>query len=246
VASETAVSGVTPAMRGFSRAYAAAFDAYLQDRGEKELRAAYELGREAVAKNLSVLDFAVVHHDVLRDAARRTPPDAATAAACEFFLEALAAFEMVQRGFRDARAAAELQRRQAEMLRQLSHFLADASLALGASDSLEEMARLVAEQTRELIGAETCVVVADAGRGTQTIEAASGDERGDPADSAERSLRAPLLTLGGREIGSIAVSGKLHGHFTELDQALLVQLAQMASAAVERAGFVTGAPARGA
>ena len=168
----------------------------------------------------------------------------ATSAACDFFLEALSAFEMVQRGFRDTRATAELQRRQAEMLRQLSHFLADASLAIGASDSLVEMARLVAEQARELIGAEFCLVLADAGRGTQRIEAASGGDGGEYADGRERSLCAPLLTLSGREIGSIRVSGKLHGHFTELDEALLVQLAQMASAAVERAWFATGAPVR--
>ena len=64
---------------------------------------------------------------------------------------------MVQRGFAEAREAARLERRQTEMSRQLSTFLADASLALDASDSLEEMLRLVAEQARELVGADCCV-----------------------------------------------------------------------------------------
>ena len=58
---------------------------------------------------------------------------------------------MVQRGYRAAREAARAERRQTEMSRQLSAFLADASLALDASDSLEEMLRLVAEQARELV-----------------------------------------------------------------------------------------------
>ena len=79
-------------------------------------------------------------------------------AAGEFFLESLSSFEMVQRGFREAQEAARLERRQKEMSRQLSTFLADASLALDASDSLEEMLQLVAEQARELVGAECCVV----------------------------------------------------------------------------------------
>ena len=63
---------------------------------------------------------------------------------------------MVQRGIREVHEAAALERRQADLLRQLSNFLADASLALGASDSLEEMLQLVAEQARELTRAETC------------------------------------------------------------------------------------------
>ena len=38
--------------------YADAFAAYLADRGERELGAAYDLGREAVSAQLSVLDLA--------------------------------------------------------------------------------------------------------------------------------------------------------------------------------------------
>ena len=45
--------------------YAAAFSAYLRDRGEQGLGAAYDLGREAVAAHLSVLDLAEAHHRAL-------------------------------------------------------------------------------------------------------------------------------------------------------------------------------------
>ena len=41
-------------------------------------------------------------------------------AAGDFFLESLSSFEMVQRGYREAREAARLERRQTEMSRQLS------------------------------------------------------------------------------------------------------------------------------
>ena len=71
---------------------------------------------------------------------------------------------MVQRGFGEAREAARLERRQTELSRQLSTFLADASLALDASESLEEMLRLVAEQARELVDADCCVATVGDGR----------------------------------------------------------------------------------
>src|SRR4029079_15597175 len=49
-------------------------------------------------------------------------------------------------------------RRRAEMLHRLSTFLADASLALDAPGSVEEILQLVAEHARELVGAECCRV----------------------------------------------------------------------------------------
>ena len=232
----------------FRASYGEAFAAFIAQRDERQLRAAYELGREAVMTELSVLDLAIVHHDALAAAlAGSGDPHAVTVATGDFFLEAVSAYEMVQRGFGEAREAAALERRQADLLRQLSNFLADASLALGASDSLEEMLRLVAEQARELLRAQTCVVTLDL-EGGRRVEAVSADvdtwsrlpeaeiaaaarADADRADGERRTLVEPLTTLDGRSIGSIEVSG---GDLTELDAAVLVQLAQMASAAVER------------
>ena len=59
------------------------------------------------------------------------------------------------------------------MSRQLSTFLADASLALDASESLEEMLQLVAEQARELVGAQCCVATVATDGQPRTAEAAS-------------------------------------------------------------------------
>jgi GAF domain-containing protein len=47
-------------------------------------------------------------------------------------------------------------------------------------------------------------------------------------------LAAPLTTLDGRTVGLIQVFDKVEGDFSGLDEAVLLQLVQMASAAVER------------
>jgi len=151
---------VSTAGTQFRNAYRTALERHLSERGETTLHAAYELGREAVAAGLGVLDVAVVHHDLLHQslAAADDPPSlrATAAAAGDFLLEVLATYEMVQRGFREAMEAAAVERRQAKMLRQLSKFLADASLALDAPDSTQEVLQLVSEQARELTGASHC------------------------------------------------------------------------------------------
>jgi hypothetical protein len=217
----------------FQPEYAAAFHAFLGRRDEGQRRLAYELGREAVAGDLTVLDLAVAHHEALAAelSESENAEDVATAAG-DFFLEALSAFEMAQRVYRDGRARAALERRQAALLRQLSNFLADASLALGASDSLGEMLQLVAEQARELVGADRCRVVLGSHEGAAPIEAIS--EAKDAVPTAGSSITTELTALDGRILGRVELAGKTDGEFTSLDEAVLTQLAQMASAAVER------------
>jgi Phosphoserine phosphatase RsbU, N-terminal domain len=99
------------AQERFRRDYAPAFLQYLSERSEPGRRAAYELGRRAITEQLSVLDLARIHHAVLLEVLRthRTPRELEhiAQAASEFLVEALAVFEMTQRGF------AELVRRPA-------------------------------------------------------------------------------------------------------------------------------------
>lgn len=264
----------------FRTAYASAFIDYLLDPGETTLSVAYELGREAVGRQLSVLDLAIAHQEAqlsaLLDGSDPAEMQQVVRAAGEFFLESLSSFEMVQRGFREAREAVLLERRQIEMSRRLSSFLADASLALDASNSLEEMLRLVAEQARELVGADCCLATVAAEGQSRTVEAASYSEAdgrwrafvrwldlfalyrlvrtsggsvrlaGEELDrvapfrtpAGERRLRgwlaASMTALDGSELGAIQLFDKRGGSFTGDDEAALVHLAQMASAAVER------------
>jgi hypothetical protein len=87
----------------FRRDYAPAFLQYLSEGGEPGRRAAYELGRRAISKRLSILDLARIHHTVLLEVLKthRTPHELEhiAQAASEFLIEALAVFEMTQRGF---------------------------------------------------------------------------------------------------------------------------------------------------
>lgn len=262
----------------FRAAYAAAFHRYVGAATEVDLQTAYELGREAVGRDLSVLDLALVHHDALLDALREAPPasvENVTRAAAAFALENLSAFEMIRRGFNEAREAALLERRHAAMLRQLSNFLADISLALATPDPLEEMLQLVAEQARELVECDWCRVNVIIGRdevreavsasemnarafgpsdswhegyrgATTGIAAAAPDDRAGLGKSdtpmstsegrarREGSLAAVLTALDGRAMGSIELAHKRDGDFSGVDEAVLANIAQMVSAAVER------------
>lgn len=271
----------------FRGMYASALGDYLREPdGERSLSVAYELGREAVRRRLSVLDLAMAHQDAVLSSLGGAPGAAHTrqvvSAAGDFFLESLSAFEMVQRGFGEAREAARAERRQTELSRQLSSFLADTSLALDASDSHEEMMRLVAEQARELVGAECCLATVAAEGRPRSVEAASydradrrwaslvqwldlvetyrlirasggsariaGEHLSGPgplrAAAGERPLRgwlaASLTTLAGGELGAIQLFDKREGSFTADDEGALVHLAQMTSAAVERARVYRG------
>ncbi len=233
-----------------------------------------------MGRKLSVLDLAVAHHEallsVLADVSTPAEAQAVTRAGGDFFLESLSSYEMVQRGFSEARQTASLERRQTELSRQLSTFLADASLALDASDSLEEILQLVAEQARELVGADCCVATVAAEGRPRIAEAASyaqadrqwmglvqwldlfgiyrlirssgGSVRIAGAQLArlapfrtaasDRSLEgwlaASFTALDGSELGAVQLFDKQDGGFTADDEAALVYLAQMASAAVER------------
>jgi Phosphoserine phosphatase RsbU, N-terminal domain len=281
---ESTVLPVRRAMNGatepFRASYASVLRGYLADPDEGRLFLAYELGREAVNRNLSVLELAVVHHEAVLSTLREGEPtriEPMAQAAGDFFLESLSAFEMVQRELRDVRSAALLERRQIEMSRQLSSFLADASLALNATDALEEVLRLVAEQARELVGADCCLATLTLQGQPRAIEAsacsdsdaswtpfirwldlfgvyravrsAGGSVRMSEQElnrlalfrfpTSDRPLRgwlaASLTALDGSELGAIQLFNKCEGDFTGTDLAVLIHLAQMASAAVERA-----------
>jgi transcriptional regulator with GAF, ATPase, and Fis domain len=268
----------------FIERYREAFGGYLRDRDERALAVAYELGRSAVAQQLSLLDLAAAHQDVLLDSLKSDPDttshEGVLRAAGDFFLEAVSAFEVATRALQDARETALVERRHARIVRHLSTFFADASLALDTSESLHEMLQLVAEHAREVTNAERCAAHVIVDEDTPAITAVAVDDHDaglesqlEELSSLYRALEPPtgsirmtdseldrhrqthalseataartwkprgwlaaaLITLDRRYLGLIQVFDKETGDFTELDEAILVQLAQMASAAVERA-----------
>jgi hypothetical protein len=249
---------VTPAE--FHSRYQSLFAMFLEERNERSLRAVYELGREAVKAELSVLEVAGAHHDALARALAGGSNEAKLAictAAGDFLVESLAAFEMVQRGSSAARRAALAERRNARMLRQLSALLADESLAAGDSESLGEVLQLVAEHAREMTNARRAAIHVDGPvGGAHSIDAGSESDGDDtwseilrpskptwPELGRERKTTdAPLLSLDGSILGRIEVADKHSGDFSPADEALLTQVAQMTAAAVERALAYTQRP----
>jgi ANTAR domain/Phosphoserine phosphatase RsbU, N-terminal domain len=124
----------------FRRDYAPAFLQYLSERGEPGRRAAYELGRRAISEQLSILDLARIHHTVLLDVLKthRSPQEleGIAEAASEFLVEALAVFEMTQRGF------AEL----LSTLRSDQHHAQDVQAELERQQALERATGMLMER----------------------------------------------------------------------------------------------------
>ena len=101
----TAVAGPdADALERLHIEYCTAFRRYVSRRDEVTLRAAYEIGREAVVSGVSVLDLAQIHHRaLLRELVVRDRDDFVDVAdaASRFFTEMLGTVEMTQRGLRE-------------------------------------------------------------------------------------------------------------------------------------------------
>ena len=260
---------MTAATEEFARRYTAALHIALADAAEASLSSAYELGRGAMRSGLSVLDLAEVHNDALvaelRAASDPASVEHTVQTAGAFFSESLSAYEMLQRVLREGQEQVRAEQRQAALLRRLSGFLGDASLAVDANASVQEVLQLVAEHALDIIDADACrarvgpteqnpgvlEAVASSGaagvpdaaaRPLPDVEAAPGGPiRLRPEEVAQRVpdarfawLAAPFTALDGRPVGALELYGVGEAEFSEVDEAVVVQLAQMASATFER------------
>jgi hypothetical protein len=94
---------VTDPVADLRRDYRPPFLSYLTNLDERGLSAAYELGRRAMLRRLGLLDLVRVHNEVyvevVSDARTLAEAQDLARAASAFLLEALAPFEMTQRGF---------------------------------------------------------------------------------------------------------------------------------------------------
>jgi len=96
-------------LRDLREQYTRTLQDYLAEAVETNLNHAYELGRQALAQGLGVLEMASLHHLALATVVGsvRTPEEMTkiNKSAENFFTEALSPFEMTHRGFRDANMA---------------------------------------------------------------------------------------------------------------------------------------------
>jgi hypothetical protein len=210
--------------------YATAFSAYLTDHGERELGAAYDLGREAVAAHLSVLDLAEAHHAALRTALDLgAPPDATLRAAADFLRESLSTFESVHRGYSEVREVARLEHEHVEQLRAL----ADASVALNSSLTVEEILRITADAARSLLrGTRATVAIFAPDPRLRPMIATSA--LGPEAEPAPARLAAQLTGRAGR-LGSLELFAAEERVFSPRDETIITQLAQLSSVAITNA-----------
>jgi hypothetical protein len=213
--------------------YATAFSAYLRDRGEQGLGAAYDLGREAVAAHLSVLDLAEAHHAALRgvlEAGSGPPADATLQAAEAFLRESLSIFESVHRGYTEVQQVARLEHEHVMQLRAL----ADASVAINSSMTVQEILQLTADAARGILAADraSVAVMASSAR-MRPLTATAPEELG--AGPADPSRLTAQLSDRGKELGAIDVVDRAGREFSPRDRAILDQLASLASVAISNA-----------
>ena len=107
-------------VRELAALYRVALERHLEAPGETTLRAAYELGREAMADGISILDIVAVHHDVLRH--RPTVFATVLGSAGDLLREALSSYEMAYRALDETRDAIRAERRQTTLVRRMSSF----------------------------------------------------------------------------------------------------------------------------
>jgi serine phosphatase RsbU (regulator of sigma subunit) len=254
--------------------YERAFLRFARNGNEVDLHSAYEFGRDAVRRQLNVLELAGIHHEALSAALRRASTDAdieqVTRAGADFLVETLSAFEMVYRGYQEVRETALLEKQHADQLRQL----ANAFIEINSTHSLASLLENATRRAREIVGVDCCVATIPAGDGSRNaiwIATAAGSEQGwrDFVDSPEGAQLGALVTSprlesqpsfmdrrpyrltltlkeanaawlgvslagrGDRSLGSLQLFDKTRDCFSDTDQSILVQLAQMTAVALD-------------
>lgn len=135
--------------------------------------------------------------------------------------------------------------------------LAEAALVINSTSSLEQMLRVIDESAREVCAARVAETILSDGTDLSPLHRIVWDERVPVRMTAKQVegalggfgladaptghpllegwLAAPLIGRTGRRIGVLQVADKHEGDFTESDELLLTQLAQLAAVAVENA-----------
>jgi signal transduction histidine kinase len=152
--------------------YAGALRNHLIQGGESGLARAHELGREAIALGLGILDVNTVHHDALSRSLQRAELIVGRVItdqrAAEFLAEALSPFEMMHRGFREANAQlgevnAALTRRASELAKTLADLDREQTILAGVMAGMKDgivvvdaadRIRYLNERASELLGLE--------------------------------------------------------------------------------------------
>jgi serine phosphatase RsbU (regulator of sigma subunit) len=189
-----------------------------------------------VAAQLSVLDLAEAHHAVLGSAVVEAETVEARLAAVEagaaFVREALSTFDIATRGYHEVQEVARLEHEYVMQLRAL----ADASLAIGATWTEEEILQLTADAARGIVQARRAHATSStSGLMSRTLSAASPTDGSDSGIESNGATLEVKLAGGGRVLGDLIVSDVASRQFSARDEAILAQLGQLASVAIVNA-----------
>jgi PAS domain S-box-containing protein len=115
---------------------------------------------------------------------------------------------------------------------------AEAAHDITAHPTVDQTLQAVAEQARRVIGTRgASVSLLGVAENDAGLQAASGDV--DAAPDSGRTLAVALVRRSGERIGQLRLSGKDDGEFTQRDRYVAMQLAQLASSALENAALFT-------
>lgn len=227
----------TRAGGGFAERYRHAFLAYVASGAETDLTPAYELSHEAVGGHLGLLTLAEAHRDALAEGvlSEREPARQRQAAerAADFLRESLATFEISHRSYLEVQEVARIEHEHARQLQSI----AEVAVALNASLPVDDILELVTAEARHVLGARYARARLDASNaagapGIPALGATSGEQPPTTAEEAAR-LRASLFGRHGLVIGELEVFAPEEPDAG--DEAILVQLAHVASAAIRNA-----------
>ena len=222
-----------PSPGALSSRYAEAFRTWLAHRDERELGTAYDLGREAVRAQLSVLDLAEAHHEAARAVLRDEPDPERRAellgAAGVFFGEALSTFEIAHRGYHEVQEVARLEHEHVMQLRAL----ADASVRINAAATIEEAIQLTAEAARSVLDTARATVTSLGGDPFARGLSAAAPSAGGPIEDLGPPVGV-MLRSAGRPLGMLEVEDRAERAFSARDELILAQLGQVASVAIAK------------
>ena len=226
-AARRVVAGAPASRSATPQAFAAHLERGRRERPRRRLR----LGREAVAAQYSVLDFAEAHHARAARRARRRaagrqgeivprPPRSSCARACR-------CSRSPHRGYHEVQEVARIEHEYVEQLRAL----ADASVAINSSLSVEEILQLTADAARAVLGARraTVAIISRRTRGAPPLgrDVAAASSR--PARRHRRALERRRCSAQRRELGDARGRRPPRSASSRArDDAILTQLGQLA------------------
>lgn len=229
----------------FASDYLAALRRHLETSDEAGLERAHDLGRRALAEGFGVLDVVAQHEAALRMIAPGAGDDSRDAAQA-FLLQSLAALDMATRGFVETAERLAVEQAHVAQLRSL----ADAFAVAGPDAAAEQRLQRIADSTRHVLNAQAAFVQLSG------QHAGSGSISADVATSAAAVLSetgAPAARGAGESPGHFWVAARLEvepeteadgrgivvackrGEFSAFDEAVLTQLASLASASLRSA-----------